>query len=305
VANDDAPVAINQPLALAARHILAPILPGEILMQLCREASALTSSSRALGSYVSSHQQWNDGIHVQLVGTTSVPVDPAHRSAAHAVYRQLTRKRVVVCLESAKAQSMGAIFRGLSVNENTPSSICGVPIYARQGRICGSLLIMNGTCPDEDVQMSLSFLCECASNALERARRFAAAKRDQDRLFVFSEATEEGLWDWDIETGEMWWGGAIQAIYRGDAIDVGQTLAWKEQRIPTQDRERVRASFAKALASTESRWQETYGFERADGTSAIVQDRAYILRDINGCPRRVVGRLLDITEFWGRGTWIW
>jgi PAS domain S-box-containing protein len=94
----------------------------------------------------------------------------------------------------------------------------------------------------------------------------------------------------------MWWGGAIQAIYRGDAIDVGQTLAWKEQRIPTQDRERVRASFAKALASTESRWQETYGFERADGTSAIVQDRAYILRDINGCPRRVVGRLLDITE---------
>lgn len=293
---DTMPAAHAHGLASATRRILSLLSLGEILLQLARESAALSGCTRALGSYVASHQPWIDGIHVQIVAGTPIATTPAQRSAVYGIYRQLARERR---LKSIYASSQTeAIFQGLGLNGAIPSSVCALPIHGHKGRIGGVVLLVDHACAEtnDDVLQAITLLCTCASTAIENAQRFTVAKRNQERLFVFSETTEEALWDLDLETGEIWWGGAVQTLYRGAAIDLGQTLAWKEERIHAGDRERVRAAFAQALDSSESSWQDIYRFERADGTFATVEDRAHMLRDINGHPRRVVGRLRDITE---------
>lgn len=283
-------------LASATRRILSLLSLGEVLLQLARESAALTGCTRALASYVSIHQPWMDGIHVQIVGGLPIPTTPAQRSAVYGIYRQLARERRLKLIYFTPETK--AIFHGLGLNGEIPSCVCALPIHGHKGRIGGVVLLIDNACAEtnDDVLQAITLLCTCASTALENAQRFTVAKRNQERLFVFSETTEEALWDLDLETGEIWWGGAVQTLYRGAAIDLGQTLAWKEERIHSGDRERVRAAFAQALDSSESSWQDIYRFERADGTFATVEDRAHTLRDINGHPRRVVGRLRDITE---------
>lgn len=121
-------------------------------------------------------------------------------------------------------------------------------------------------------------------------------RRDQDRLLLLAEATEEALWDWDFESNAFWWGGGIQNIIRDGSEVIGSTPSWKFERIHEQDVASVRASLDRARSSNESTWREEYRFRRGDGSWAIVEDRAYFLRDATGRAYRMLGALRDVSD---------
>ena len=270
--------------ATAAHRIASAHALSDILVQLAREACALAQGTSAIASHVPVSQDWNEGIHVHVAGTETAPVSPALRSAVCALRRTTCRDGD---LESA------AVLRAIGLDHGH------VRAFAFAGGTDGAdgVLTLVTVAPLERVGADLvQALCNVASAALKKASRYETAKRCEERLFLFSEVTDGGFWDWDPATDEMWWGGGIQKILGDCGADLGSTFASRAQRIHPDDHDAVRSSLEAALAGRDASWTATYRFQRADGSFAVVEERAFVVRDERGRPIRVVGHIRDVTE---------
>ncbi len=141
-------------------------------------------------------------------------------------------------------------------------------------------------------------------DALRRAIRYAmgrhrveqALRKSEERFQLTCLATRDGIWDWDITSGVVWWNDAYETVYGYGSKDIGQGwLAWSEQIHPV-DRSSVIADLTHVLQSDQHLWSAEYRFRRADGTYAYVIDHGYVLRDHHGRPYRMIGAKTDITE---------
>lgn len=258
----------------------------------------LAEGDVALVSHLGQGKLWNDGIHVVLGDDGEMrTASPPLRSLGHAVYRLLhVERRSLRWSQVSDPSSLEARLATLALGR--PAAACIVPLIERGGRIAGQLIVLRGQSSPfaESEAEALGSLGEATSAALENAARFASALREQEWLVVFSEATSETLWDWNLENDSMWWGGGIRKILGNGAGPAGKTSAWKLERIHEDDRLRVRASLEEVRASTEAGWAEEYRLRRADGSYAIVEDRGWFVRLRDGRAIRMVGIIRDLTE---------
>jgi signal transduction histidine kinase/CheY-like chemotaxis protein/PAS domain-containing protein len=267
----------------------------DILSYLCRKARDLTGAKVALASYLSSSEPWQRALHV---GADSTPTAPMI-SAAFAVNRRLSAKPEPLLI--ARTEESISIFRGFGFDSGAEASLLAIPLLNRRRRLVGQLVLVavDGSDFGEANVRATGHLARLAAVSLENANRLAFARRDQDRLQLLSEATDEALWDWNLESNAFWWGGGIDRIIQSGGEVVGTTSAWKLERMHPADVARVRASLDGAVASTESSWNCQYRFRRADGTWAVVEDRGYLLRDVNGRAYRMIGAIRDVsTKKW-------
>ncbi len=110
-------------------------------------------------------------------------------------------------------------------------------------------------------------------------------------------ATNEMIWDWDFSTGRVIRSKGYSTIFHYPREKSNSGSKDWERKIVLEDRERVKESFKRALASKKQRkWKEEYRFEKGNGEIAYVIDRGYIVRGKNGEAIRMVGAVLDVTE---------
>jgi PAS domain S-box-containing protein len=263
----------------------------DILAYLCRESRALTGASVAVGSYLAAGDPWQRGLHV-----ATGPSSPAMISAAFAVHRRLSGKPEPLTL--TWTDEAAAMFRGFGTDGAPDAALLAIPLLTRRRRLVGQLVLVaaHADAFGAPAIRAICRLTRLASVSLENSNRLAFARRDQDRLQLLSEATEEALWDWNLDTNAFWWGGGIHRVIQSGGEVVGTTPAWKLERIHPEDSARVRAALDRAIASPDSAWQCEYRFRRGDGTWATVEDRAYLLRDTSGRAYRMIGTIRDVTD---------
>ena len=130
---------------------------------------------------------------------------------------------------------------------------------------------------------------------MERCRAEQALRDAETRYRLVARATNDVIWDFDVATQcRMVSEGIARFGYRPE--DVQGVARWGNARLHPEDRERVERGFDAALASEGTFWSDEYRLRRADGTYAVVSDRAYIIRDATGRAVRVVGATTDMTE---------
>ncbi|HSM72152.1 MAG TPA: PAS domain S-box protein, partial [Anaerolineales bacterium] len=123
-----------------------------------------------------------------------------------------------------------------------------------------------------------------------------AIRRSEERFRLIAWATQDAVWDWDLNTNQIWWGAGLQKIFRYPSESLQTNPEWRRDRIHESDQAPVEHTIQKALSEGMDFWSKEYRFQRLDGTYANVMDRAYILRDDNGKPFRMIGAMMDITE---------
>ena len=129
-----------------------------------------------------------------------------------------------------------------------------------------------------------------ASTSMDRSLR-----ESLERFELVARATNDALWDWNIDTGETWWGEGYKTLFGiFPESNVSGFDGWAS-RIHPDDVDRVRAGILGVIASGGQFWSDEYAFQRGDGSYARVLDRGYVQRDESGRPRRMVGALQDIT----------
>ncbi|HZF95259.1 MAG TPA: PAS domain-containing protein [Allosphingosinicella sp.] len=123
------------------------------------------------------------------------------------------------------------------------------------------------------------------------------ARRAEERYRLAFRATKDAIWDCDLTTDELDWNEALQTAYGYDPDTVRVTAAWWLDHIHSDDRERVDASARAAIEGSGADWYEEYRFRRADGSYAEVRDRATLIRNENGFAARMIGAMLDLSDW--------
>ena len=135
-----------------------------------------------------------------------------------------------------------------------------------------------------------------ALDITDRVLLEAERARSDARFQMVTRATSDAVWDWDIETGALWWNEGFRVHYGWDWRAKAASIdAWTELVHP-DDRLATRASLDAAVATDAADWRANYRMLREDGSYADVEDRGLILRDDQGRALRAVGGVLDVTR---------
>ena len=121
-----------------------------------------------------------------------------------------------------------------------------------------------------------------------------ALTKSEERYRLVARATDETIWDSDILADEQTWNGAVQTMF-GYPPEQRTSTAWWEEHIHPADRGRILGSVDAVLEGGGEVWSSEYRFRRADGAYSTVVDRAYVVRDADGKPTRMIGSMSDIT----------
>jgi PAS domain S-box-containing protein len=133
---------------------------------------------------------------------------------------------------------------------------------------------------------------------LDISDRKAARERlhlSEERFRLVAEATNEGIWDWDIRADQVWRNEGYAKLFGYPPGQTNANLDGWQRRLHPQDTARVRRGVEEALHGDKDNWADEYRIQKMDGSYAYVMDRAYILRDGQGRPVRMIGSKIDLT----------
>lgn len=128
-------------------------------------------------------------------------------------------------------------------------------------------------------------------------------KKTEEELFISKErydlinkATNEAIWDADLERNISQWGTGYQRLFGYDPEKIEVNEQFWLSKVHPQDRNRVQEIFLNYDKDPEKNVLEAeYRFLKADGTYALVKDVAFLIRNGEGKPIRIVGSKKDIT----------
>jgi PAS domain S-box-containing protein len=143
---------------------------------------------------------------------------------------------------------------------------------------------------DGKVTQSLAIL----TDVTERKRIARQLQHSQERVEQFVQTTNDVLWDWELDTQEIWWAPTLRNLVGFEPHEF-QGDSWTRALHP-EDRERVWTGLREAITGTGRAWSEEYRLRKRDGEFCHLLDRATILRDQAGRAVRMVGAMMDVSE---------
>ncbi len=140
---------------------------------------------------------------------------------------------------------------------------------------------------------------------VSRLQELELKLRDQisiqkDNGDIFLEASRlsfDGIWHWNLLTDEFFLGDSFEELF-GYATknNTGNMDADWANYFHPDDQEAIKKDLYKSIASSDTYWENTYRFIRADGSVSRVYNRASIIRNNEGKACRIIGVMHDITR---------
>lgn len=110
---------------------------------------------------------------------------------------------------------------------------------------------------------------------------------------ILSKATNDAIWDWDIQTDFIEWNHGLHTIYGHQENNIPRQV-WIDNLHPL-DKHEVLDGLNEAIREHNLNWSAIYRYRCSNGTYKYTYDRAYIVYE-NETPVRVIGAMQDIDE---------
>lgn len=122
-----------------------------------------------------------------------------------------------------------------------------------------------------------------------------ASNRNYDMVAL---ATNDAIWDWDVETDNVTrTGKGLKILFGYDPAEAAAEKKFWDKKIHPDDLPGVIDKQVKILNNPEAvYWEDEYRFLKKNGKYAYVFDKGYIIRDEWGKAIRLIGASRDITE---------
>jgi diguanylate cyclase (GGDEF)-like protein/PAS domain S-box-containing protein len=129
----------------------------------------------------------------------------------------------------------------------------------------------------------------------DRKRAEAALRKSEERLDLAVQASQSGLWDWDLVAHLAYFSPRFKEILGYPGAADFQTVFFFSDRLHPEDRERAMARMARCVDADEP-FDCEYRLRRADGTYIWVHGRGRTVRDAKGAAVRFAGAIIDISD---------
>ncbi|HEV8659690.1 MAG TPA: PAS domain S-box protein [Thermoanaerobaculia bacterium] len=154
-------------------------------------------------------------------------------------------------------------------------------------------LSCKGRLLSDDADMRLVVMVQ---DVTEKKHAEQMLRDSEERFRLLAQATSDAVYDLDVTTGKVWRGDGYETFFGYQQGELRGEVSACLDLVHPDERERIHAATSQALETGEPSWSEEYRFRRADGSYAHILDRAYIVRNAQKQPIRVLGAMMDISE---------
>ena len=116
-----------------------------------------------------------------------------------------------------------------------------------------------------------------------------------ERFELASRATFNVLWDRDFKTNAVWRNDNFQTLFGYSKEEAEANAEFSIKLVHPDDMAGVEAGIQMAIDAGSEFWTGQYRFRRQDGSYALVEDRAIIVRDAEGHVTRLLGAMQDVS----------
>ena len=135
-----------------------------------------------------------------------------------------------------------------------------------------------------------------ALDITERKRIEDALRAGEERWHLAVRGSNDGIWDWNIQTGEVFFSPRWKAMRGFEEDEITNHVDEWRSRIHPDDLDRVLQSIDAYLAKQRPEFCEEYRVQRKDGSYIWILDRGVALWADDGTSLRMVGSESDVTE---------
>lgn len=150
------------------------------------------------------------------------------------------------------------------------------------------------TFPGFDEGGNVAYVVHHVEDITRRIKNEQILLESKDRYHLISRATNDAIWDWNLETDQVWWNEGVKTIFGYAENEIENTSKWWYEHIHSSDRDRVIDGIHEVIDKGEENWSDEYRFLKADGGFKYVFDRGFVLHR-HGRPVRMLGAMQDIT----------
>lgn len=136
-------------------------------------------------------------------------------------------------------------------------------------------------------------LCQ---DVTDRRRTEAALRESEERYALAVRGANDGLWDWNLRTNEVYFSPRWQQMLGLDPEDLEpRPDAWFS-RVHPEDLARLKGKLDHHLAGESELFEDEHRIEHRDGNYRWMLARGAALFDADGKPHRIAGSQTDITD---------
>ncbi|MGE3808198.1 MAG: PAS domain S-box protein, partial [Gemmataceae bacterium] len=132
-------------------------------------------------------------------------------------------------------------------------------------------------------------------NISERKRAEEELRRSRERFELAVKGSQDGLWDWDLQTNEVFFSPRWKSIIGHEDHEIAHHLKEWEIRLHPDEKEDVLAANYAHQAGTTPHYEYEYRLQHKDGTYRWILARGVCLRDKEGRAYRMAGSHVDVT----------
>ncbi len=130
----------------------------------------------------------------------------------------------------------------------------------------------------------------------EVTERERVVREKLQKYELAANGAHDGLWDWDMETGEIFVSDPWKKMLGYEASEISHSMdEWKKLLHP-EDNENAIQSFISLLKGEANEYNLEFRLRHKGGGYRWINSRGRVLRDENGKPYRISGSHTDITE---------
>ncbi|MFM2326144.1 MAG: hypothetical protein RIR31_346, partial [Bacteroidota bacterium] len=162
----------------------------------------------------------------------------------------------------------------------------------KEGKTVWTLVETNPVLKDGKYAGALAMVMDIT----ERKKSEEEIKKSIERFQLLGQATNDAVWEWNLETNSVWSNLTHQQLYGLTLNDIVPDIEEWKSRMHPEERQQVYQSLLDAQNSDSNVWYGEYQFNSTSKGWINIFARAYIKRNEEGKAVRMVGSMMDITE---------
>jgi diguanylate cyclase (GGDEF)-like protein/PAS domain S-box-containing protein len=130
----------------------------------------------------------------------------------------------------------------------------------------------------------------------ERARFEGALRESEQRYALAAQGANDGLWDWDLKTGRVYYSARWKAMLGCGEGEVGESPEEWMRRVHPDDAAALRAALEAHVEGRSPHFESEHRMLHRDGGYRWMLSRGIVVRDKEGRASRMAGSQTDITD---------